>query len=268
MIPTASSAKNRIANIRSVILLIKKYLFAREKKERETMNLRFHAEALEQMGIKPVFSDERLRLLEEWEKKHQRALPAALKELYALEGIEEWFEETGQDFLVPLSKLSVHDWSNVKVVECAGLSLDDLKKGTVHFLTENQWVNTWEVLLDGSDDPPVLVNLESQECWITSPCLSDFFLAAVWDHALLRHEWDEDLLWGSVNFDAVKDLLRRDFRQFPVTYGPTPDQAVHRFQKGNWRVRLDDGGYGGWIGGWKSEEEMGELMRLLHFQEA
>jgi hypothetical protein len=231
------------------------------------MKLRYHQRALEIMGIEPVFSEERIRILEEWEREYQRALPAALKELYALEGIEEWFRQANQDFLKPIDCLFLDDWSEIDEdeVECVGLSLKDLRQGTVHFFCENQGVVNWEVLMNGSNDPPVVI--DSFNVWmIACPRLSDFFLAVAWDHALLC---DDNVLWGAVDYkkvEEVKDRLFAQFEQLPVTYGWTTERAVLRFQKENWRVSLHDEGHGdAWIAGWKNEKELEELMRLVCF---
>jgi hypothetical protein len=226
------------------------------------MNLRYHQRALEVMGIEPVFSEERIRILEEWEREYQRALPAALKELYALEGLEEWFRETNQDWLEPIDHLYIKDWSEYSEIECKGLSLEDLRQGTVHFFSENQYVVIWEVLLDGSDDPPVVI--DSYGVWmIACPRLSDFFLAVAWDHALLR----DDVLWGQVDeqkLAEVKERLFAEFEQLPVTYGWPTERAVLRFQKGNWKVLIHEEKYSDvWIAGWKDEEEYEELSQLI-----
>ncbi|RAL26228.1 hypothetical protein [Thermoflavimicrobium daqui] len=226
------------------------------------MELCYHQEALQFMNLKPSISKTRLLALEEMEAKYQQVLPRAFKELYVLNGIEEWFKETNQDFLKQIDALFIDRWEDFEEeIVSKDITLAHLKKGTIHFFTENQGVVTWEMLLDGSDDPPVVVKSIWEEWVIASPRLSDFFLAVTWDHALLR----ENCEWVSIDFEAAKPFLYTEFKQLPTTYGWPVEGPSLRFQKGNWRLLLQGGGREDvWMGGWEDEEEFERFAKLVH----
>jgi hypothetical protein len=70
---------------------------------------RFHFEAVNLIGLSPEISADRWREVEEKERELQRRLPLALKELYAVNGLEDWFSRESRDRIEPLARLTVEN---------------------------------------------------------------------------------------------------------------------------------------------------------------
>ena len=94
--------------------------------------------------------------------------------------VREWYEcETALQILTDVSRSDrVIGPDEFQLSESDGLQLLPVR-------IENQGVCEWAVLLDGSDDPPVLVNVDEAGWSLYSATFSDFVFLAVWDNAVL-----------------------------------------------------------------------------------
>lgn len=216
------------------------------------------------MGFNPEFSEDRIKKIETLERKLECFLPAAVRELYALSGIVEWFQEIGQDRLFRLDELQLEtheEYLEEDKRKLVGFSSELFQQPAIPFMVENQWVCRWEVVLNGSDDPPVLVPLhDERNTWILAQKkFSDFFLAVTFDHALQR---EAEPLWDTMNHWSGEELL--GFDRLPTTYGWPVKEPKYRYQRGNLLLSICGGEYGDvWIAGWKDEEELKEIESLL-----
>ncbi|MBA4494345.1 hypothetical protein ACFO25_05325 [Paenactinomyces guangxiensis] len=228
------------------------------------MEIRYHRKALELMGLTPEFSKERIRKIETFEKQHGCGLPAAVRELFSLSGVEEWFLGVNQDRLLRIEELRLErheEFLEDEDLKLKGLSSELFQEPAITFMVENQGVCWWEVILNGSDDPPVLVPLhyESNTWMIAQKHFSDFFLAVTFDHALLRKE---ETLWDTSDHWSGKDLP--GFKRLPTTYGWPMEDPKYRYQKGSLLLSIHGGESGDiWISGWKNEKELEEIETLL-----
>ncbi|UWE04876.1 hypothetical protein [Laceyella sacchari] len=150
---------------------------------------KFHTESFKLMGISPVYSPHRLQLIAEREREINRTLPPALKELYAVEGVEEWFENGNGDQLVPLQRIELETREYWELeLGLTFLNLPDNMKANegIYFFIECQGCWSWWVLLNGTEDPPVIVESLYDEAQILA-CekLSDFIFANAWDVSLM-----------------------------------------------------------------------------------
>lgn len=118
--------------------------------------LRFHQSAIDLLATQPTISCENERIIAERESQIGFPFPASVREWYSLDRCIELLQEhSNSDCPVPLEQLGrpVRNWYGVE-------SHDLLKVGILWIMGENQGVCNWAVLLDGSDDPPVVIEIE------------------------------------------------------------------------------------------------------------
>jgi hypothetical protein len=134
--------------------------------------------------------------------------------------------------------------------------VDELvRAGLLEVLIENQGVCTWAVMLDGSDDPPVVVEVDSRDSAASldeiqwQPCaesLSTFMYCRAWDHgqniAVEVQAQDHALAPGD-----LADL-QSHFSEGPRTYGH-PGVTNYRFFTPNSAILIWDGEDDKWRGG-------------------
>lgn len=149
----------------------------------------FHTEAFNLMGIQPVYSLERLKLIAEKEREMNRRFPPSLRELYAVEGVEEWFGSRNADKLVPLQRLELETreyWEHELGLRFLNIPSNMQASEGIYFFIECQGCWSWWILLNGAEDPPVIVESLFDEAQILA-CdkLSDFILACAWDLSIM-----------------------------------------------------------------------------------
>jgi len=116
----------------------------------EAAGLQYHADALQMLGVTPRLDPDAVSRITQAEAASGRRLPAALREWYALAGAEELLTlDDNACGVVPLADLLAEFGRAITVVEFYG----------------PRRVNTGYqafVALDGSDDPPVSVDGDSE----------------------------------------------------------------------------------------------------------
>ena len=170
-------------------------------------------------------------MLNDVEHRIKQALPASVHEWYELDhAVELLFQHSNADRPVDIGKL--------------GEPLRDTWGGGPHDLVaqnllvirhENQGVCVWAVLLDGSDDPPVVLDLDTQfKSW--TKCASSFsqhIYASMWDysqvlaqHGLLAQAQNTPLSEMALSF------LSDHFESECVTYA-WPGHTQHSIARTN-----------------------------------
>jgi hypothetical protein len=198
--------------------------------------LRFHAATFELIGKKPGGSRRALDLLKQRERQCGIGFPAAVREWYLAGGpglgMDIGCGETA-DEMVALRELGkpLANWYAMGTA-------DLVAAGLLVVMHENQGVCTWTVKLDGSDDPPVVVEVDSsakaaslsrirwQRC---AESFSTFMYCRAWDHG---HALDR-ISFGLFAQDralARRDVafLRAHFTEGPTTFGH-PGVVNYRF---------------------------------------
>jgi hypothetical protein len=127
---------------------------------------------------------------------------------------------------------------------------DLLARDLVVFRYENQAVCIWAFGMDGTENPPVYVDFDSQfKTWTKCvPTFSDHLYAWMWDYALVL---TRDLLIQAQNrpvSEATLSFLRDNFDIGPETYG-WPCHTQYRFSKGDQRILIwaSDGQADWWL---------------------
>jgi hypothetical protein len=247
----------------------------------ERVSLRFHARTFAMAGATPALSQAAVRLLEERERECSLTFPAAVREWYMFDGpglgLKIGCGPTA-DTMVPVRGLGrpFSDWWHDDPTKPHRLD-EFVQAGLLEIMIENQGVCTWAVRLDGSDDPPVVVEVDSQGSaarpaevrW--EPCaesFSTFMYCRAWDYGSLA---EEPLALGASAQDsalAPGDLafLQSHFSEGPRTHGH-PGATNYRFFTGNSKILIwDQGDYeGGGAADWFLSAPSDEaLLDLLH----
>ena len=117
------------------------------------MPLNHHQATFDLIGKTPQVSRAAIKALEKRERLLGITLPASMTEFYSLKGACEILTQySNQDPAVPIEELG---------------DPEALAHGLLKIQDENQGVAAWYVRLDGSDDPPVEVDQESD--WLQPP---------------------------------------------------------------------------------------------------
>lgn len=143
-------------------------------------------------------------------------LPASVREWYSYEqAIEVLASYSNRDRPLPLEEFAVLEW------RCHRL---------LPFKRENQGVCTWSILLDGSDDPPVYVDVDTKgaEWDIQAPAFSDYVYSCVWDYvSVFNGSAMVAAQNGALSVEAL-GRLRELFKEHSPTFG-WPGTSQHRF---------------------------------------
>jgi hypothetical protein len=155
--------------------------------------------------------------------------------------------------------------------------VDFVRAGLLVVMLENQGVCTWAVKLDGSDDPPVVVAVDSRRSAASpsevrwEPCagsFSTFMYCRAWDQGccltntlVMAFAQDKALAPGDLEF------LQSHFSEGPQTHGH-PGATNYRFFTGNSAILIwggeDNEGRGGQADWWLTASSDEALLDLLY----
>jgi hypothetical protein len=139
--------------------------------------------------------------------------------------VRQWY--CNEDAIDLLAKYSNQDWP-ISLREFAMIKRKTRR--LLPFKSENQGVCLWAILLDGSEDPPVYVDVDSDGVqWIMQAAtFSGYIYACVWDYVFVL---DQPALVEAQNEplsqEAINELARV-FSEQPRTFG-WPGNTQHRF---------------------------------------
>jgi hypothetical protein len=197
--------------------------------------MRFHSRTLKLLNVAPVISATAASSLDAVEARIARKLPASVREWYSLE-----------DACKLLRRLSNDDWplepgefGLPRKDTHGGGPHDLLARDLVVFRYENQAVCVWAFGLDGTEDPPVYVDFDSQfKIWTRcTPTFSEHLYAWMWDYALVLTR--EPLIQAQNRpvTEAALSFLKENLDIGPETYG-WPGHTQYRFSKGDQRILI------------------------------
>lgn len=247
--------------------------------------LQFHARTFDMVGVTPTLAQAAVKLLEERERECGLIFPTSVREWYGFDGPGLGLKigcGSTADTMVPVRGLGrpFSDWYLKRPARAKSHRLDDfVRAGLLVVMHENQGVCTWAVKLDGSDDPSVVVEVDSIDSAASpsevkwEPCadtFSTFIYCRAWDHgqclaavSVGAQAQDRPLTPGDLA------LLRTQFSEGPRTYGH-PGVTNYRFFTHNSAVLIWDGEDDEWRGGqadWSlmadSDEALLDLLRVV-----
>ncbi len=206
--------------------------------ESTSASVGYHQRTYELLGLEPKHTsaeDDVLAMLGTSGPGNIR-IPRAVREWYsAVDGAGLLQTYSNEDSAVPARDFAPS--------ECAWRGGDRGKPvpvTVVEFLVENQAVCIWGILLDGSEDPPVVVRPnEEGEGWIRcADSFSTFVFTRCWDFQPWKHGWLMMEAQDDVLSDRDLSFLRTKFREGPTTYAAQSfENAVsYRFEAPHGRL--------------------------------
>lgn len=176
----------------------------------------FHSSTFRLLGIEPRLSPSAVAEVEQTERRLGFRLPASVRDWYCCcDPIRILADHSNQDHPIPVHKFDVTQWKSYRLLP---------------FQIENQGVCIWSIALDGSDDPPVFVDVDSNGAdWhMLAPAFSIYVYACVWDYEIVLGQ--RALAQGQnkpLSSKAIESL-RQSFTEQPTTYG-WPGSEQYRF---------------------------------------
>ena len=194
----------------------------------------FQRATFELLGTQPRTSTAALSELERAEQRLGMRLPPSVRDWYSHDGA------------LAILRLHSNDDPPIPVEE---FSLTESPAGRLMPIRwENQGVCTWAILLDGSEDPPVLVDVDSDGT-VWQPLaekFSTYVYTCVWDyHVVLRRPALVQAQNRPLSPQALQ-ALQGLFHEEPRTFG-WPGSAQYRFDGGQHGILI-----------WSTEDEQAD----------
>jgi hypothetical protein len=200
------------------------------------VQLKYHGDAVRLLPRIPEFSKSAAKLVQQRELQMRVCFPDSVREWYSLEGAAQILAQySNDDLAVDIEDLgeTFDDWYG-------GGPRDFLADKLLLFMHENQGVSNWAIRLDGSEDPPVVVEVDTapNAIWLTcADRFSTFVCCQIWDHLRLGMRVSAQEIELS-----ERDLrfLESNFHRLHTTYG-WPGRVNYRFESRNASILIWDG---------------------------
>lgn len=212
--------------------------------------LQYHDKSFENLNEKPRVRADRDDVLSKIESRIRRPLPPSLREWYSLESACRFIGDH-----IPLCELG-------GPLESESRPCDLVKSDLLPIVVHSEGFGIWAVVLDGSDDPPVLVDPDAHlKSWFRyADHFSQFVLARVFDQLLLGELMAQAELTVP---DTALGYMREHFRPQVTTTG-WGYEYQHRFEDEGIRIRIDASeGEGLWWLAARSESHFRSLFDRL-----
>ena len=211
--------------------------------------MEYHRRTLEMISLWPPTGSS--HIIDAAAERLGIAIPAAVRQWYSIEVAVELLERySNSDYPTSPEDFTVERARNNSVIE---------------FLGENQGVCSWAFALDGTDDPPVLINLNppADDAWRDcSDHFSSFVYCRIFDHI----HWYDDLMYGEI-YDPLSEsdlsFLRDRFTEEPKTINRA-DSLTYRFSQGERRIIIwTMDGQSDWYVSSNTNDDLDELKAIL-----
>jgi len=176
----------------------------------------FHKATFRLLGAEPIVSAAAESEIQVAERRLGMRLPASVREWYShAGGIDLLRRFSNQDCPIPLREFLIVEWEAQRLVP---------------FKNENQGVCVWAVDLDGSDDPPVFVDVDSNGTRWTMQCstFSAYVYSCIWDHVFVFDQLGLVEAQNDPLSPETETELAAKFAEQPSTFG-WPGNTQHRF---------------------------------------
>jgi hypothetical protein len=178
--------------------------------------MHFHSATFRLIGIEARVSPRAVSDVENVEGQLGFRLPLSVREWYYNEGaIDILAKYSNGDWPIPLREFVVKEWKTHRLLP---------------FKYENQGVCVWAMLLDGTADPPVYVDVDSNGAqWdLQAPTFSAHVLSCAWDSALVMNQPALVQAQNEPLSSEGLSQLRAQFSEQPPTFG-WPGRVQYRF---------------------------------------
>ena len=191
------------------------------------MSLKYHQNTFNLLSLKPVISEEQLKLLDDVEYQHSISIPPSIREWYSMKEAMNILK-TSILFDVPHPP---QEWYNAGQFWQGNILCHDLlSEGFLLVLSENQGVCHWVVKLDGSDDPPVFIEIDSVQNFIWqlhTNSFSEFIYNIVWKF-IKKPDQIKLIAYTPMLTQADLSTLNQSFKKLPTLIYPR-NEKLHRF---------------------------------------
>ena len=179
----------------------------------------YHAATFRLLDSAPRTSAAAKAVVHDAEKRLGLSLPSSVREWYGCEdALAILAKHSNEDPPIAVPDFAVVEWQSRRLLPIRH---------------ENQGVCTWAIMLDGSEDPPVLVDVDSRgKDWRRSAStFSSYVYSCVWDY---RRVFGQPAFVQAQNCslsrEALDGLIATHSEEMQ-TYG-WPGSTQHRFSKG------------------------------------
>ena len=143
-------------------------------------------------------------------------LPRSVREWYSHPDAERILAcHSNNDLPIPVAEFELERW-NARML--------------LPFKYENQGVCMWSLLFDGSDDPPVYVNVDDNGWQIQAATFSDYIYSCVWDYAIVFAKAALVQAQNDRITEQAIHALRANFIEQLQTHG-WPGSTQYRFER-------------------------------------
>lgn len=191
----------------------------------------FHSAAFELLERPLLRSPEAALEIVGTEQRIGFALPSSVREWYGYRGAVEILAKfSNDDPPIAVSSFTVTHWKSNRLIP---------------FRNENQGVCVWAILLDGSEDPPVCVDVDSggREWHVLASTFSAYVRTCIWDYKVVLQQAALLQAQGGPLSPVAVQQLESICRPEPMTRG-WPGSTQYRFQGDGFAILI-----------WSSEDQ-------------
>lgn len=211
----------------------------------------FHTATFRLLGTEPRVSAASTSQVEAAERHLGLRFPDSVRQRYCNEqAIDVLAKCSNQDTPIPLERFAVLEWNSLRLLP---------------FKYENQGVCTWSISLDGSDDPPVYVDVDSDgKPWnLQAPTFSAYVCSCVWDYWMVFAQPALVQAQNSQLSEKAVGELRLHFNEEPPTFG-WPGSTQHRFAAKESAILIwADEGQADWFVGARDGVSLASTLRAV-----
>jgi hypothetical protein len=211
----------------------------------------YHTKTFQLLGTEPISSAAAIAEVERDEKRLALRLPPSVREWYSYRDSVEILEmHSNQDPPIPVGRFALTEWKSNLLLP---------------FKFENQGVCVWSIMLDGSDDPPVYVDVDSNgtQWQLQALNFSTYVYSCVWGYKVVLGQ--PALVQAQNKPVSVEALtaLDRLYVAEPKTYG-WPGSTQYRFRGSNLAVLIWSGdGQADWFVGARNVESLESALKCV-----
>lgn len=177
----------------------------------------FHDATVEHLDIRPRITMAALGELARTQRRLRIDLPPSVREWYSYDcAVSVLSEHSNGDPPIPVAEFAL---------------TESIVGPLIPIRRENQGVCTWAILLDGSNDPPVFVDVDSDgtEWRLHAQNFSTYVYACVWDYRVVFKQPGLAQVQNGPISDLSLNALADSFDRRPKTFA-WPGSAQYRFR--------------------------------------
>jgi len=177
----------------------------------------YHRQTFHLLGAEPERTRAAESSVEDVETRLGLKLPESVRDWYCRDdAIEILAKHSNNDPPIPIEEFSITERHSLRLIP---------------FRNENQGVCTWAIALDGSQDPPVYVDVDSggKNWQLLTSAFSEYVFSCVWDYRMIFFQPALVQAQNQPLTRSTVEALKHGFRQQVETRG-WPGSTQFRFQ--------------------------------------